>query len=43
MKVLVTRATGTLGSEVVKALFQRGAAQPGYEVQGQPQGGYRHV
>jgi len=42
MKILVTGPTGTAASEVVKALLQRGA-QPGYEVQGQPHGGYRHV
>jgi len=42
MKILVTGATGTVGSEVVKALLQRGA-QPGCEVQGEPHGGYRHV
>ena len=37
-----TRTGLTVGSEVVKALLQRGA-QPGYEVQGEPHGGYRHV
>jgi len=42
MKILVTGATDTVGIEVVKALLQRGA-QPDYEVQGQPHGGYRHV
>jgi len=42
MKILVTGATDTVGSEVVKPLLQRGA-QAGYEVLGEPHGGYRHV
>ena len=42
MKVLVKGVTGAVASEAGKALFQRGA-QPGYEVQREPRGGYRHV
>jgi nucleoside-diphosphate-sugar epimerase len=42
MKILVTGTAGTVGSELVKVLLQRGA-QPGYEVEGEPHGGYRHV
>jgi uncharacterized protein YbjT (DUF2867 family) len=42
MKALVTGVTGSVGDEVVKALLQRGA-QPGYGVQGEQHGGYRHV